>query len=55
MHIDDDNIQRQIEYDKQMQPNVAPDIFLSYNSAEGLCVRDVITEYIKEDLPDYLS
>lgn len=53
MQIDDDHIQRQIELDRQMQPNVAPDRILSYNSAEGLCVRDVITKYIKEHLPDH--
>ena len=52
--MDDECVQRQIQYDRQMQPNTAPDRILSYNSVEGVHVREVITEYIKEHLPDHL-
>ena len=55
MSLDDDRVQRQIELDKQVQPNVAPDKIFSYNSVDGERVRDVITAYIKEHLPDHLS
>ena len=55
MRLDDDRVQRQIELDKQVQPNVAPDKIFSYNSVDGERVRDVITAYIKEHLPDHLS
>lgn len=53
--LDDDHVQRQIELDKQVQPNVAPDRFFSYNSVDGERVRNVIIAYIKEHLPDCLS
>ena len=55
VNIDDDHVRQQIEYDKEMQPNVAPDQIFSYNSAEGVHVRDIITKYINEHLPDYQS
>ena len=44
MNIDDDHVQQQIEYDKEMQPNVAPDQIVSYNSTEVVRVRDNILE-----------
>lgn len=55
MRLDDDNVQRQIELDKQMQPNTAADRVFSYNSTDGERVRNVITAYINEHLPDHLS
>ena len=55
VNIDDDHVRQQIEYDKDMQPNVAPDQFFSYNSAEGVHVRNVTTKYINEHLPDHQS
>ena len=35
VNINDDHGRQQLEYDKEMQPNVAPHQFFSYNSAEG--------------------
>ena len=55
MRLGNDRVQRQIELDKQVQPNVAPDRFFSYNSVDGERVRNVIIAYIKEHLPDCLS
>ena len=52
--IDDDHVRQQIEYDKEIQPNVAPDRIFSYNSA-GVRVRDIITKYINEHLPHHQS
>ena len=55
MNIDDDHVRQQIEYDEEMQPNVAPDQIFSYNSTEVVCVRDVRAKYINEHLPDHHS
>ena len=55
MRLDDDCVHRHIELDKQVQLNVAPDRIFSFNSVDGERVRDVITAYIKEHLPDHLS
>ena len=57
MRLDDDRVQRQIELDKQVQPNVGPDRIFSYkyNSVDGERVRDVIAAYIKDHLPDHLA
>ena len=55
MKLDDDHLQRQMEYDQQVQPNIAPDRIFSYNSAEVEHVRNVITAYIKEHFPNQLT
>ena len=55
VNIDDDHVQQQIEYDKEMQPNVAPDRIFSYNSTEVVRVRDIRAKYINEHLPDHHS
>ena len=55
MRLDYDRVQRQIELDKQVQPNVGPDRIFSYNSVDGERVRDVIAAYIKDHLPDHLA
>ena len=55
VNIDDDHVRQQIEYDKEMQPNVAPDRIFSCNSAGGIRVRDIISKYINEHLPDHQS
>ena len=55
VNIDDDHVQQQIEYDKEMQPNVAPDQIFSYNSIEVVRVRDIGAKYINEHLPDHHS
>jgi len=52
MRMANDLVQRQVEHDKQVQPEIAPDRIFSYNSADGERVRNVITAYIKEHLKD---
>ena len=52
MRMDNDLVQRQVEHDKEVQPEIAPDRIFSYNSSDGEPVRNVITAYIKEHLTD---
>ena len=55
LRVPDDNVQRQMDYDKEVQPNVQPDRIYSYNTTEGERVRELLTSYIEQHLPDHLS
>ena len=46
--VDDENLQRKIMHDRQMQPVVGPDLIYSCNSAEGISTRNTIVAFIKE-------
>ncbi|KAK2553050.1 hypothetical protein P5673_025775 [Acropora cervicornis] len=35
MRMDNDLVQRQVEHDKEVQPEIAPDRIFSYNSSDG--------------------
>ena len=42
MRMDNNLVQRQVEHDKKVQPEIAPDRIFSYNSADGEPVRNVL-------------
>ena len=48
--VHDDAVGRQLEYDR-LQPQDAPDHLYSFNTAEGSCVRNIITLHYKEHIP----
>ena len=60
IQIEDDHVQRQIAYDKQMQPDVTQDIVYSSNTVEGAYTREAIVEFkievnSKIDYSDWLT
>ena len=48
--VDDDCVQRQIAYDREMQPDVTPDLIYSCNSAAGISTRNTIVAFLKEHI-----
>ena len=50
IQIDDDCVQRQIAYERQMQPDVTQDRIYSCTAVQGVYARDVIVEFLKEHL-----
>lgn len=52
MTVDEEDVQRQIARDREVQPLTLPDRLYNFNSAEGVHVRNIITRVFKEYLPN---
>ena len=51
MHIDEELVRAQMVQDKAKQPDTTPDKLYSCNTAEGISVRQIITQMFREHIP----
>lgn len=52
MFVDAEDVERQIARDRATQPETQPDRLYNFNAAEGVHVRNIITQVFAEHLPD---